>query len=144
MFIGQDWGLKERIQRENIAYQGKLIFTGPRDRARLFGAIRFARLVVLPSLFENLSLAGLEAMALGKPIIGTYTTAFEDIIEDNVNGFLVEPGNAEALAEKILWCLESERLDDIGQHAYESVLRFDSLLVAQQKVDFYRSVISGP
>ena len=142
-FIGKDWGLKEKIIQENRSHSSRLIFFDTLQKDRLFGAIRFARLILLPSLFENLSLAGLEAMALEKPVIGTYTTAFEEIIEDGVNGFLVQPGDPEALAAKILSCLESEQLEQVGKNAYQTVRRFDSGQIAQQKIDFYRSVLSS-
>lgn len=141
-FIGRDWGLKEKIILENRSYSPNLVFFDTLEKDRLFGAIRFARLILLPSLFENLSLAGLEAMALEKPVIGTYSTAFEEIIEDGVNGFLVQPGDPQALAAKILSCLESEQLERVGQNAYQTAGRFDSGQIAQQKIDFYRSALS--
>jgi glycosyltransferase involved in cell wall biosynthesis len=104
--------------------------------------IRSAKLVILPSLFENLSNAGLEAMALGRPLVATHGTAFEEIIRDGVNGFLVEAGDAAALAQKILSCLERTDLEQIGENAYQSVLRFDSLKVAPQIIDSYQAALS--
>jgi glycosyltransferase involved in cell wall biosynthesis len=140
-FIGRDWGLKEKIIQENRRHSSRLVFFDTLEKDRLFGAIRFARLILLPSLFENLSLAGLEAMALEKPVIGTYATAFEEIIEDGVNGFLVQPSDPQALAAKILSCLESEQLEQVGKNAYQTVRRFDSEQIAQKKIDFYRSTL---
>jgi glycosyltransferase involved in cell wall biosynthesis len=105
--------------------------------------IRFAELVILPSLFENLSNAGLEAMALGWPVIGTYGTSFEEIIEDGINGFLVEPGDAGELGRKILSCLKRPDLEQIGVRAYQSALRFDSRTVALENVEFYRTTLAG-
>src|SRR5262249_42489373 len=113
------------------------------EKARLFGIIRFAHLVILPSLFENLSNAGLEAMALGRPVIGTYGTGFEELIQDGINGFLVEPGNADALEKKILSCLATSDLEKIGQNAYDTVLQFDSRKLAVQNIQFYRSTLAG-
>jgi glycosyltransferase involved in cell wall biosynthesis len=142
VFIGKDCGLQQQILKQNAAFQSRICVFDTMEKGRLFGVIRFAKLVILPSLFENLSNAGLEAMALGKPVLGTYGTAFEEIIRDGVNGFLVEPGNAAALGQKVLSCLERTDLEQIGENAYQSVLRFDSLRVAQQIIDYYQAVLS--
>lgn len=143
VFIGKDCGLKEVILRENWRYQERIIFFGTMEKERLFGAVRYAKLVLLPSLFENLSNAGLEAMALEKPLIATRRTSFEEIIEDNVNGFLVEPGDAGALSAKILSCLEMRDLEQIGQNAYQSILRLDSQRIALDNIEFYCKTILG-
>jgi glycosyltransferase involved in cell wall biosynthesis len=142
VFIGKDCGLQKEILTHNRAFQSRISFFDTMEKGKLFGVIRFAKLVILPSLFENLSNAGLEAMALGKPMVATQGTAFEEIIQDGANGFLVEPGNAEALGQKILSCLERTDLEQIGENAYQSVLRFDSLKVAQRIIDSYRAALS--
>lgn len=143
VFAGRDCGLKAAILRENRRFHDRIVFLDTVEKDRLFGLIRFAELVILPSLWENLSNAGLEAMALGRPVIGTYRTAFEEIIEDGINGFLVEPGNAVDLGGKILSCLDRPDLERIGRRAYESVLRFDSRTVASEIVAFYRTTLAG-
>jgi glycosyltransferase involved in cell wall biosynthesis len=51
---------------------------------------------------EAFGLTIAEAMAAGKPLIGTRTGAIPELIEDGISGLLVEPGNAAAIAEKIL------------------------------------------
>jgi glycosyltransferase involved in cell wall biosynthesis len=142
VFIGKDCGLQKEILTHNRDFQSRISFFDTMEKGKLFGVIRSAKLVILPSLFENFSNAGLEAMALGKPVVATHGTAFEEIIQDGVNGFLVEPGDAEALAQKILSCLERTDLGQIGENAYQSVLRFDSLKVAQQIIDSYQAALS--
>src|ERR1051326_7456438 len=46
--------------------------------------------VVLPSLIDNLPNSCLEAMGLGRVVIGTKGTSFEELITDEANGFLIE------------------------------------------------------
>jgi glycosyltransferase involved in cell wall biosynthesis len=141
VFIGKDCGLKEMILRDNHHYRDKIIFLDTVEKGRLFGAIRYAKLVLLPSLFENQSNAALEAMALGRPIIGTPGTFSEQIIEDNINGFVVEPGDPRALSARIVSCLRMDDLDRIGQNAYRSIAALDSKRIALRNVEFYRDAI---
>ena len=55
---------------------------------------------VLPPLWpEPLPLSALESMACGRPIIASEVGGFKDLIEPNVNGLLVPPGDAPALAD---------------------------------------------
>jgi len=63
---------------------------------------------VLPSLHEGLGIALLEAMAFGVPVIGTKVGGIPEIIQAGYNGELVNPGDSEELARKIIDLLEDE------------------------------------
>src|SRR5262249_48211559 len=67
---------------------------------------------VLPSLWEGLPLALLEAMAAGLPSIGTRVSGIEDVIEDGRSGWLVPPADPDALARALL---EPANLPDGGR-----------------------------
>lgn len=59
----------------------------------------------LPSLFEPFGLVLLEAMEHGLPCVGAHRDAIPEIVVDGETGRLVPPGNAEALAEALVWLL---------------------------------------
>jgi len=59
-------------------------------------------LYVLPSLWEGLPLALLEALAIGKPIVATRVGGNPEIVEDGANGYIVPPRDPAALARAIL------------------------------------------
>lgn len=62
--------------------------------------IRGARAVAVPSeYYENCSMSVLEAMAFGRPVIGGNIGGIPEQIRDGVDGYLVEPGNSDALAQ---------------------------------------------
>jgi len=63
---------------------------------------------VLPSFEEGHSIALIEAMASGKPLIGSNVGGIPMQIKNGWNGFLVEPGNVKQLAEKIRYLVENE------------------------------------
>lgn len=114
------------------------------DRLRhdqLYPIILGARLVVLPSLLDNLPNACLEAMTLGKAVVGTRGASFEELIEDEKSGFLVEPGNPEALAEKIIYAWSHPRLDEIGRQARERMADFSPDKTLPILLNYYRDVL---
>ncbi len=83
-----------------------VIFTGPRaDVNRLLCA---ADVVVQPSLVEAGALVPLEAMACGKPIVGTVVGGIPEEIEHGVTGILAPPNDPDALAKAILIFLRDE------------------------------------
>jgi len=141
VFVGKDCGYRKPILAEHPSHREKLVFFEVMEKQRLFGLVKYSELIVLPSLSENMSNAGLEAMALAKAVVGTYGTAFEEIIRDGNNGFLVTPGDSTALAAKVLECLERKDLAQIGRNAYQTVLQFDVSAVTAQTVDFYRHAL---
>lgn len=56
---------------------------------------------ILPSYMEGVSMAMLEAMAFGLPVVTTTVGGHPDIIEENVNGFLIQPADKNQLFEKL-------------------------------------------
>ena len=60
-----------------------------------------ADVFVCPSLYEGLALVQLEAAACGLPLIGTHNSGGSEFLEEGKEGYFVEAGNVNALAEKI-------------------------------------------
>ena len=71
----------------------------------LVEAYRAAELFVFPSVGEGFGQVLLESLACGLPVLSTTRTAAPDLIREGVEGWVVEPGRAELLAERILWAL---------------------------------------
>lgn len=84
--------------------------------------LQSADLFVQPSLWEGLSLAMLEALLAGSPVLASKVEGVVDVIESGKSGKLVEPGNEEELGQAILELLENpdmrKKLGQAGrQHA---------------------------
>jgi glycosyltransferase involved in cell wall biosynthesis len=69
-----------------------------------------ATLFILPSYIENLPYVLLEAMSMGLPIVTTPVGAIPEIIEDGRNGFLIQPGDHRALADRTIQLLDDPEL----------------------------------
>jgi glycosyltransferase involved in cell wall biosynthesis len=65
---------------------------------------------LLPSLYEGFSNVILEALAYGIPVVGTNACGINEIIRDGINGILIKPKSADAIAEAILKLMEDKDL----------------------------------
>ena len=100
---------------------------------------------VLPSRTEGLGRVLLEAMAAGKPRIGSSVGGIPTIIEDGVDGLLVPPGDVDALAEALDTLMGSkelrQRLGSAGQR--RALNEFSSAEYFRKSAEFYDSVLDG-
>jgi glycosyltransferase involved in cell wall biosynthesis len=92
-------------------------------RADLDRFIPFLDLLVLPSYTEGLPNVVLEAFASSVPVVATAVGGTPELVEDKVSGYLVPPGDADALAGRILDALSSEdNLREMGLRGRQRVL----------------------
>jgi len=100
---------------------------------------------VQPSRWESLPNALLEAMACGLPCVATHVCGSEDLINDGVNGFLVEPEEPAEMAQALRRIIEDPELGQrFGQEARETVVRdYQSIHVAKQFAELYHALIQG-
>lgn len=116
---------------ENLIKENNL-----QDKIKLYGwisadkkdeAYRSTDIYILPSFEEALPMSILEAMSYALPVISTPVGGTPEAVEDNINGFLIKPGNYQALAQKINLLAEDKELrEKMGR---------ESLRVAKEKFD---------
>ena len=96
-----DGELRSELERDVQALHLKerVVFAGFREDVPAI--TRSLDVAVLPSLFEGMGRAVIEAQAAGCAVIGTRVGGIPDLIRDGDNGLLIEPGSAEALATAI-------------------------------------------
>ena len=74
----------------------------------------------MPSYKEGFGVVYIEAMSFGKPVIGVRGEGINDIIEDGVNGMLVEPKDVYSLMDKLEKLIVSKELrENIGKRGQE-------------------------
>ena len=77
---------------------------------------------VLPSYYEGMPRSLLEAMSYGLPVVTTHVNGIPDLVQDGVTGLLIEPGDINALAQKIIMLLREEHIrTELGNNARSHV-----------------------
>jgi len=107
--------------------------------------LQAADLFVLPSAAEGLSLALLEALACGLPVIATSVGGNPEVIRHLETGWLTPPDDPPALTEAIVTLLGDEKLQSkLREKARAHAVQNYSLIkMADRLVDFYRQVLEG-
>ena len=101
-----------------------------------------ASLLVLSSHYEGLPMVLLEAQAAGLPIVSfACKCGPRDVVSDGNSGFLVENGDIEALADRIIKVLNDNELRaKMGAEAYANSLSFDESIIMQKWMDLFNSI----
>ena len=130
----------EQLAR-SLGISHRVVFTGQRDDVPELLAVM--DVLVLPSLYEGLPNAVLEAMAAGKPVIATRVGGTPEVVEDEVTGLLVPPRDPEALAQAIIALLQDrERAKAMGRAGRERVEKHFSVeRMVQQTEDLYKELV---
>jgi glycosyltransferase involved in cell wall biosynthesis len=74
---------------------------GSMDEDSLKQILKQSHVLVVPSSYEGFGIVYLEGMSFGLPAIGTTAGAAGEIISDGVDGFLIQPGDADLLASRL-------------------------------------------
>jgi glycosyltransferase involved in cell wall biosynthesis len=91
--------MQEYIVGNNLS--SSIFFHGSLDKEPLIEKLKQAHTLVVPSSYEGFGIVYLEGMCFGLPAMGTTAGAANEVITDGVDGFLIEPENAEELANKL-------------------------------------------
>lgn len=149
VFVGEDLSMDGQPMAEVIrqaagSYADRLIFLPRMPQRELFPFIPAARVVVLPSLWENLGNTTLEAMQLGRPVVASWGSGFEEVIQDNVSGFLAAPGDVDSLATRILDVLRDRpNAERVGEAAIRRAQEFSVEAMVARLADYYQQLIGA-
>lgn len=123
--------------KEQANYLGKVPYSEVKQH------IKKAHVCTFPSFAETLGMVTIESMALQKPVVNTSIGWAQELIDDEVNGYLVHPTNIETYAERIIKLLKDEALClKIGKAArqkVESTFNIDNN--ADQNIAYYKALI---
>lgn len=119
------------------------LFLGYQDEVAPFYAAFDA--LVLPSGNEGTPVSAIEALAAGKPVVATRVGGVPDVVRDGEDGFLVDPGDVGALADRLaLLAARPDLRRRMGERGRERVLsRYAVERLLQDTDRLYRSLLAG-
>jgi glycosyltransferase involved in cell wall biosynthesis len=134
---------------EPVAFRGELAFD------RVLERLEHADVFVLPCVIaadgsrDITPNAVIEAMAMKRPVVSTTVTALPEIVEDEVSGILVPPGDPAALAAALeRLCRDPDLRSRLGERARARVEeRFDLRRNVARRVELFRdprAALAGP
>lgn len=128
-----------KSQRKNV------IFTGYLDGVRKIRAIQASNFLVVPSTWETFPYVCLEAMACGKPVIGSKVGGMKEIINHGENGFMFAPHSDSELAGYIKCLLNDDlkrrKMGELARRTVEK--KFSYEIMADKTIQLYREVVES-
>ena len=116
-------------------------FMGYRNDVPAFYAM--ADVFVFPSFREGLSVSVMEAMASGLPIVCSRIRGNTDLVEDGVNGFLVDPGEPRSIAAAVLRLYDSGKQEEISQNNREKAESYSLGAIVEEYRKVYLEASGG-
>jgi len=127
VIVGGGDAIEDHLKRAGeLGIARSVRFMGALRGADLLRAYQQSSVVVLPSTTdaESFGMILIEAMACGKPVIGSRIGGIPFVIDDGTDGYLVPPGDATAIAVACLGLLKDpERAAAMGQRGLDKVKR---------------------
>ena len=140
-FFTMNVPLQQHVRKLGI--ENSVLFTGKVSAERLYSLYHEAEVYVQPSLYEPFGITILEAMSMRKPVVATHVGGIPEIIRNDVEGLLVEPGNSQQLAKAIsrMFSDSSERRR-FGINARKRVEKeFTWETIAMKTLEFYKNLL---
>lgn len=99
---------------ESLEMQGRVLLPGRTEH--VIEELRKSKIFCMSSDFEGMSNSMIEAICLGLPIVSTKVSGTNELVQDGVNGFLVELGDMDGMADAFFQLMKGNK---IAQMAYE-------------------------
>lgn len=136
--LAGDGPLRPQVEARIAALrlQHHVTITGWVSGAAVREAVLQARAVVLPSFAEGLPVVLMEALALHRPVVATYLAGIPELVESGRSGWLVPPGDRQALADAMFAAATEtpERLATMAAHGYQQALQRHHIPVEAAKL----------
>ncbi|WP_411698545.1 glycosyltransferase [Conyzicola sp.] len=124
-----------------LGVRDRVTFTGYAEEDYLRNALTRATVFAMPSIAELQSIATMEAMASGLPVVAANAMALPHLVHDGENGYLFEPGNVEEFAAKLTQVLTMPE-DELQKLKRES-LRIVASHDIQRTITTFEAIYRG-
>lgn len=129
--------IKEHNLEDFVSYEGWI------SGQKKIDCLTWEDVYILPSYNEGLPIAILEAMSYSHPVISTPVGGIPEVVENGVNGILVQPGNTQEIADAIKRYIEQPEIVTIdGRKSYEHVKAFFPEAVFNELEKIYNKLLN--
>jgi glycosyltransferase involved in cell wall biosynthesis len=142
--VGSGSNKKAKQLAIELGVESSIIFAGFVPDDVLKGLYKSCAVYVCPSRLEGFGLTILESMAFSKPIVAMKAGAIPELLTNEKNGILVEPGDISGLANGICRLLEDPRMSaEIGINNEQYAKHFSWMKNAKEVERVYLSLLAG-
>jgi glycosyltransferase involved in cell wall biosynthesis len=128
----------------SLGVEDRVVFTGYVPNEALPGLLSAADVFIMPSEAELQSIATLEAMASGRPVLAANARALPELVEPGVNGYLFSPGDSADCARHMNRLMdERSRWAAMGEASLEHVVPHQVESTIQRYVRIYRRLLGA-
>lgn len=119
-----------------------LDYVGPQPQERVFEYMNSYDIFCVPSYTEAFGVANIEALAHGISVISTSVGGIPEVLDNGKNGWLVESGNSQALADAVTECIEMPELRiQKAENGLSFIQKFSKDEMLRNFVEMLESVI---
>lgn len=137
-----DGQLRSQIETLIKHYQLESVISLPGWRNDIPELLDLFQILVLTSRWEGLPRVCPQAMAMGVPIVATNVDGIPEAVHEGVNGFLLNPGQVQEMAEKISYLLQHPDIaKQMGKQGQQLVEEFDIQRMVHQQEELYERLL---
>lgn len=127
----------------DLKLEEQILFVGKTNETKKY--LQALDVFVLPSLQEGLSIAIIEAMAAGVPVIASNVNGIPEVVTNNLDGILIDPQDEYKIAKAVEKLINNKTFrDSLVENAYEKVkVKFDIKNIVNEFQDLYLELEYG-
>ncbi len=128
---------------KEVGVEKNVKFLGLLEKSKLADLYRASEIFVITSTSETQNMTMMQAMATTLPVIGVNARALPEYLNQG-NGFIIQPGDFKALAEKAILLFNNAQLrQEMGQKGLDFVQTFTPPKIALAWQEIYKNAIQG-
>lgn len=125
---------------ERLKVKDKVSLPGKSEN--IIDELKKSKIFCLSSIYEGMSNALVEAICVGLPIVTTRVSGTEELIENGVNGFVVNVGDKDSMAKALIKIIEDETLQNqFAEKNKAQAIKFETNTIVDQWEDLVNSVV---
>ena len=139
--IGGDGSLKNKLREmiDEYGMENQIFLLGALSRDEVASEMQKCDCFVLASEHETFGVVYIEAMACGKPVIGTFNGGADDIIKD-YNGIIIEKNNIEELKKALVKMKRNYKTYDKDEIREKTILSYSEKVLVEKLEGVYKEI----